>query len=73
MTKQSPPFVFMSDANLYPDKAGIFGWIPLIESGIQIHTLAPKHFISIDVYSYRAFEAKDLLAFANSYFYYKGS
>ena len=71
MTKQSPPFIFKSDADLYPDKAGISGWIPLIESGIQIHTLAPKNFISIDVYSCKLFEVEDLLDFAKSYFFYK--
>lgn len=51
MKKQSPPFIFKSDANKYPDKAGLSGWVPLIESGIQIHTLSVKNFISIDVYS----------------------
>jgi S-adenosylmethionine/arginine decarboxylase-like enzyme len=52
MTKQAPPFVFMSPAD-FPDKAGISGWVPLIESGIQIHTLARKNFVSLDVYCCR--------------------
>src|SRR3989344_9480407 len=54
MTKQSPPFIFVSPLE-YPEKAGLSGWVPLIESGIQIHTLVPKNFISIDVYSFHKF------------------
>ena len=54
MTKQSPPFIFVSPEE-YPDKAGLSGWVPLIESGIQIHTLTPKNFVSIDVYSCHKF------------------
>ena len=56
MEQQSPPFLFRSDGDKFPDKAGLSGWIPLIESGIQIHTLSPKNFISIDVYSCRKFD-----------------
>lgn len=68
MTKQSPPFIFRSDAALYPDKAGLSGWIPLIESGIQIHTLIPKNFISIDVYSCKKFETDGIKEFVGRYF-----
>jgi hypothetical protein len=35
---QSPPFIFRTDGSRYPDKAGLSGWIPLVESGIQIHS-----------------------------------
>lgn len=66
--KQSPPFIFRSDAKLYPDKAGLSGWVPLIESGIQIHTLSPKNFISIDIYSCRKFSQNGLKSFAMRYF-----
>lgn len=68
MKKQSPPFVFKSDNVAYPDKAGISGWVPLIESGIQIHTLSVKDFISIDVYSCRKFEIDSVASFAQKYF-----
>src|SRR3990167_9450976 len=47
---QSPPFIFRTDGKRFPDKAGLSGWIPLVESGVQIHTLTPKDFISIDIY-----------------------
>jgi len=68
MHYQSPPFIFHSDAETYPDKAGLSGWIPLIESGIQIHTLTPKNFISIDVYSCGEFSTEGIAAFVQAYF-----
>lgn len=68
MKKQSPPFIFRSDAILYPDKAGLSGWVPLIESGIQIHTLIPKNFISIDVYSCGKFTTENIKEFVQDYF-----
>jgi len=68
MTKQSPPFIFKSDENKYPDKAGLSGWVPLIESGIQIHTLTPKNFISIDVYSCGKFTTDHIKEFVQDYF-----
>lgn len=68
MTKQSPPFVFKSDGEKYPEKAGLSGWIPIIESGIQIHTLTPKNFISIDIYSCRKFSIENIKEFVQNYF-----
>lgn len=58
MEKQSPPSIFRSDAIRFPDKAGLSGWVPLIESSIVIHTLTPKNFISIDVYCCRCFDVE---------------
>lgn len=63
MEKQSPPSIFRSDDRLFPDKAGLSGWVPLIESSIVIHTLTVKNFISVDVYCCKYFEiemAKEL-------------
>lgn len=68
MKKQAPPFIFKSDEVLYPDKAGLSGWVPLIESGVQMHTLTPKNFISIDIYSCRKFEPKNIDKFIEGYF-----
>ncbi len=68
MHKQSPPFIFKSDNKKYPDKAGLSGWVPLIESGIQIHTLSPKNFISIDVYSCSKFSNDHIKEFVQKYF-----
>ena len=58
MEKQAPPNIFRSDASRFPDKAGLSGWAPLIESSIVIHTLSPKDFISIDVYCCKYFDVK---------------
>ena len=66
--QQSPPFLFQTDGSRYPDKAGLSGWIPLVESGIQIHTLSPKEFISIDIYSCRKFAVEPLKQFVRSQF-----
>jgi len=63
MEKQAPPNIFRSDEVRFPDKAGLSGWGPLIESSVVIHTLSPKNFISIDVYCCRSFDpekAKDM-------------
>ena len=58
MEKQSPPNIFRSDEIRFPDKAGLSGWVPLIESSIVIHTLTPKNFISIDIYCCKCFDIK---------------
>ncbi len=68
MTKQAPPFIFRSDEQKYPEKAGLSGWVPLIESGIQIHTLSPKNFLSIDVYSCAPFSTDTIKDFVQVYF-----
>ena len=63
MEKQAPPNIFRSDGVRFPDKAGLSGWAPLIESSVVIRTLTPKDYISIDVYCCKAFDlqkAKDI-------------
>ena len=60
---QSPPFLIFTDEKKYPDKAGLSGWIPIVESGISIHTLTPTNFISIDVYSCKKFDSKKIKSF----------
>lgn len=63
MEKQAPPNIFRSDEVRFPDKAGLSGWVPLIESSTVIHTLSPKNFITIDIYCCKKFDlqkAKDV-------------
>lgn len=62
MTKQSPPFIFHSP-DTFPDKAGISGWVPLIESGISIHTLTPKLFVTLDIYTCGKLDVEETLAY----------
>ena len=68
MEKQAPPDVFRSDAVKFPDKAGLSGWVPLIESSIVIHTLTVKNFISIDVYCCRCFDVNVAKNFCRKFF-----
>lgn len=68
MSVQAPPFIFKSDQVKFPDKAGLSGWVPLIESGIQIHTLSPKNFVSIDIYCCRHFSSERLVGVAHDFF-----
>lgn len=56
MHKQSEPTVVRTDHKKYPSKRGLSAWVPLVESGIQIHTLTVKNFITIDIYSCREFD-----------------
>ncbi|MDD4909659.1 MAG: S-adenosylmethionine decarboxylase [Candidatus Omnitrophica bacterium] len=68
MEKQSPPSIFFTDAKRFPDKAGLSGWVPLVESSIVIHTLSLKNFITIDIYCCRDFDEQSALDFCKRYF-----
>jgi S-adenosylmethionine/arginine decarboxylase-like enzyme len=68
MEKQAPPSIFRSDATRFPDKAGLSGWVPLIESSIVIHTLTPKDFITVDIYCCRTFDRKKAEEFCRRFF-----
>ncbi len=68
MEKQAPPNIFRSDGIRFPDKAGLSGWAPLIESSVVIHTLTPKDYISIDVYCCKAFDIDKAKAICQRFF-----
>jgi S-adenosylmethionine/arginine decarboxylase-like enzyme len=51
MHKQAPPYLFRSPEAQFPDKAGLSGWVPLIESGISLHTLTLRGFVTVDIYT----------------------
>jgi S-adenosylmethionine/arginine decarboxylase-like enzyme len=63
MHKQAPPFIFRSPASEFPDKAGLSGWVPLIESGISIHTLTLTGFVSIDIYTCGRLDAAQVVRY----------
>lgn len=63
MNKQSPPFAFISPHDQYPDKRGISGWVPLIESGISIHTLTCARFVTLDIYTCGRLDPAEAIAF----------
>ncbi|MDP2735344.1 MAG: S-adenosylmethionine decarboxylase [bacterium] len=66
--RQSPPFVVYTDPVKYPDKAGVSGWIPIVESGLSIHTVTPASFISIDIYSCRKYSKEVVRNFTKKVF-----
>ncbi len=68
MSKQSPPFVVYTDPIKYPDKAGISGWVPIVESGISIHTITPTAFASIDIYSCKKYDIEVAKKFTQEVF-----
>jgi len=72
MTRMSQPFVIhgprFGGRELYPEKAGVSGFIPLIESGITIHSIELTRFITLDCYSCRRFEKSTVFDFAKSSF-----
>lgn len=73
MERQGPPVLIVTDAQKYPDKAGFSGWVALVESGIQIHTLIPKKFITIDLYSCRKFDPRLVINITKKIFRVKNS
>src|SRR5258708_16084155 len=50
VTKMSPPYVFRAPEG-YANSGGVSGWVPIIESGIQIHAMSDNNFVSIDFYT----------------------
>jgi S-adenosylmethionine decarboxylase len=68
MTKQTQPYIFKTCETAFPGRPGYSGWVPIIESGIQIHTSAYNRFISVDIYSCRPFDEDDVVAFVKRWF-----
>ncbi len=72
MTRMSQPVVMhgptKNGVEIYRDKAGVSGWVALIESGIQIHSMEPKRFITLDVYSCNKFNSEIIYNYAKECF-----
>lgn len=68
MTKQTQPYIFKTCERTFPGRPGYSGWIPIIESGIQIHTSAKNRFVSIDVYSCKVFDQAAVEKFVVDWF-----
>ena len=60
MTRIMPPYVFKY-SGLKPEDWGISGFVLIAESHISIHTFPEKNFVSVDIFSCKAFDA-DLAA-----------
>lgn len=55
----------------YPDKAGVSGVIFLITSSIVLHTIEPKGFASIDVYSCKEYDPRIVFDECKKFFGFK--
>lgn len=71
MTAMTPPIVIHAPCEfrsgkryeLYPDKAGVSGWVALVTSGLQIHSCEEKRFSTIDIYSCNMFDKDKIREF----------
>ncbi len=68
MTKQTQPYIFKTCEVVFPGLPGFSGWVPIIESGIQIHTSGKNRFVSIDVYSCKEFDQEKVEEFVIKWF-----
>jgi S-adenosylmethionine decarboxylase len=65
--KQTQPYIFRTPEE-FEGKEGLSGWVPIVESGISIHTLTGSKFVSIDVYSCREFDTREIVEFVKEFF-----
>lgn len=57
MTRIMPPYVFKY-SGAKPEDWGISGFVLIAESHISIHTFPEKSFVSVDIFSCKAFDAE---------------
>lgn len=62
MTKIMPPYVFKY-SGLKPEDWGLSGFVLIAESHISIHTFPEKNFVTVDIFSCKAFDTE----FASEY------
>ena len=65
--KQTQPYVFRTPEH-FEGKEGLSGWVPIVESGISIHTLTGSKFVSLDVYSCRQFDNEKIMSYTQQFF-----
>jgi S-adenosylmethionine/arginine decarboxylase-like enzyme len=73
MHKQSLPHIYVTPSE-WIGKGGLSGWVGLVESGIQLHTLSEKGFVSIDLYTCSYIDRTiipGILEFVAKYYPYK--
>lgn len=66
-TKQTQPYVFRTPEE-FKGKEGLSGWVPIVESGISIHTLTESRFVTVDVYSCKEFDTQAIVEFTHVFF-----
>ncbi|MCK4825866.1 S-adenosylmethionine decarboxylase [bacterium] len=73
MHKQSLPHIYVTPQK-WVGKDGLSGWVGLVESGIQLHTLSEEGFVSIDLYTCSYLDHTQIpriLEFVMKYYPYK--
>lgn len=65
--KQTQPYIFRTPER-FREKRGLSGWVPVVESGISIHTLTDTRFVSLDVYSCHEFDHDRIISFTDEFF-----
>lgn len=67
MTKIMPPYVFRYKG-LVPDEWGVSGVVLIAESHITIHTFPDKGFVTVDIFSCKAFDVDRAMEFLRQRF-----
>ncbi|MGQ9499947.1 MAG: adenosylmethionine decarboxylase [Dissulfurimicrobium sp.] len=67
MTKIMPPYVFKYSGRV-PEDWGISGFVLIAESHISIHTFPEKMYLSLDIFSCKAFDAQAAIKYITSLF-----
>ncbi len=67
MTKIMPPYVFRCVGSK-PEDWGLTGFVLIVESHISIHTFPEKHCTSIDVFSCKGFDWKNISSYFQNKF-----
>ena len=60
MTKIIPPHVYVY-AGQKPEDVGVSGFVLIAESHISVHTFPRRHYVNIDVFSCKEFDAQRAL------------
>ncbi|MFH0810526.1 MAG: adenosylmethionine decarboxylase [Pseudomonadota bacterium] len=67
MTKIMPPYVFKYEG-VKPEDWGLSGFVLIAESHISVHTFPDKDYLSLDIFSCKAFDADSAVAHIKEYF-----
>ncbi|HPZ81123.1 MAG TPA: S-adenosylmethionine decarboxylase [Candidatus Atribacteria bacterium] len=67
MTKVLPPYVFQYQSSS-PQDSGISGIVIIAESHISIHTFPARNYLSVDIFSCKAFDVDEAVHKVVSYF-----
>ena len=67
MTKIMPPYVFKYHGKVAEDW-GVSGFVLIAESHISVHTFPERNYLSLDIFSCKAFDTRLAAAFAKETF-----